>query len=138
MYVMSQVSVIAIATQLLPWSKKFSNKIPKLIFVTFAIHKIKSNKILMKFMPRIFCIMVWAAIRDGMIQHLKVLMHCHKNITIRWCIAIVTRLEECVQITVLYLFVNHKNAVWPNKTNQKLYYTQLCKPIYWTQNLLIF
>ena len=41
---MSQVSVIAIVTQLLPWSKKFPNKIIKLIFVIFAIHEIKSNK----------------------------------------------------------------------------------------------
>ena len=35
-------------------------------------------------------------LRDGMIQHLKVSIHCHKNITIHRYIAIVTRLAECV------------------------------------------
>ena len=53
---MSQVSVIAIVTQLLPWSKKFPNKIPKLIFVIFVIHEIKSSKLLMKFIPQFFAL----------------------------------------------------------------------------------
>ena len=91
-------------------------------------------------------------IRDEMIQHLKILMHCHKNITIHQYIEIMSHDWQNVLLKVILTLVvnwhlclvshnqitfipfcecisHHKNAVWPHKTNQNLCCTQLCIPI---------
>ena len=87
-----------------------------------------------------------------MIQHLKILMHCNKNITIHQHIAIMAHDWQNVLLKVILTLVvnwhlclvshnqitfipfcecinHHKNSVWPQKTNQNLCYTQLCIPI---------